>query len=73
MVHDETAGAFARARCTRNDDNRRAFRIGARNGIDQVKCAGSVGDHGDAEAAVEARCRIGREPDTGLVAQRKMG
>ena len=72
MVHHEARGALARARRAGNDDDRRAFGIGAGNRVDQVEGAGPEGDDGDAESALITCRRIGRETDAGLMAQRVM-
>ncbi len=70
MVDHEAAGALARAGRAGDHHDRRALGIGAGDGIDQVERAGAESDHGDAEAAVVARRRVGREADARLVAQR---
>ena len=70
VVQQEPARALARARRAGDHHHRRALRIGAGDRIDQVEGAGAVGDDRDAEAAMVARRRIGREADRRLMAQR---
>ena len=72
MVQQEAAGALARAGRAGDHHHRRALGIGAGDRVDQVEGAGAVGDDRDAEAAVIARRRIGREADRRLVAEREV-
>ena len=72
VMQQEAAGALARTRRARNHDNRRAFRIGARDGIDQIERAGAIGHHGDAETAMVARRGVRREAHRRLMAQREV-
>jgi hypothetical protein len=72
VVEDETAGALAHPGRSRDDDDRRAFRVGAGDRIDQIECPCPEGDDGDAEPAVVARRRVSCETDARLVAQREV-
>lgn len=70
VMQQEAARALARARRAGDHHHGRALRVGAGDCIDQVERAGPIGDHGDAQALVIARGRVGREADPRLVAQR---
>ncbi len=70
VMQHEAARALARAWRARDDDDRRALRVGARDGIDEVEGPGPEGHDRDAEARVIARRRVGREAHAGLMAQR---
>ena len=63
MVQQEAARALARARRAGDHHHRRALRVGAGDRVDEVERAGAVGDDRNAEAAVVARRRVGREAD----------
>ena len=72
MMQEKAACAFRGAGRAGNHHNRRAFRISAGDRVDQIERAGAVRHDGDAQAAVIADRRIGREADGRLMTQFEM-
>ena len=72
MMKNEAAGSLTCRWGACDHNNRRAFGIGACDGVNQVEGAGPERDDGDTQTSVIARRRIGGKADSGLVAQRVM-
>ena len=73
VMQQQSARRFAAPRSARDHHQRRFFGVRAGNRVDHIERTRAIGDGCHAGRARNARRRIGREADGGLVAQRVQG